>query len=411
MSQRVLERGTPDEEADIISHVRSSRSLHIPTLSTVSTAVNSANSANPANPAMQVYHISESGPRGETPSSATSLLLHRSHSTTTRSSHAARPTVPGTSEFPFSRGRTSSPSPSLSSSQSVAVNIPHATASDLTAQLGASYPHPRSTPVRRQPASRSSHGIETSTGPPPALSTQRSYTTEVTRRRPAPVDPIVSRPSLRGRSQTDSKLDSKTRRRNRSADDPTHASPWQRPNIERRTTEINKGNMDGALKFHQPPADDTDGIQCGLRSKSPSPDLSTIATPAAQPDESSYSMQEDEYAKSVEEDRSSKSSQDGSRSKSSQEVDHSESPQDGHHAKSTQEHESSKSSQEDLFLNLAKSGALADDAAQVPTRRHSRSERSRVSPASALVSTLTAVIVAIVVDFDFFGVPDHTMGS
>lgn len=36
----------------------------------------------------------------------------------------------------------------------------------------------RSPLSRRQPASRSSHGIETSTGPPPALITQRSYTTD-----------------------------------------------------------------------------------------------------------------------------------------------------------------------------------------------------------------------------------------
>ncbi|KAI9720810.1 MAG: hypothetical protein M1812_002649 [Candelaria pacifica] len=34
---------------------------------------------------------------------------------------------------------------------------------------------------KRAPASRSSHGIETSSGPPPALSTQRSYTAEASR--------------------------------------------------------------------------------------------------------------------------------------------------------------------------------------------------------------------------------------
>ena len=38
----------------------------------------------------------------------------------------------------------------------------------------------RSPALKRAPASRSSHGIETSTGPPPALSTQRSYTTDTT---------------------------------------------------------------------------------------------------------------------------------------------------------------------------------------------------------------------------------------
>lgn len=47
---------------------------------------------------------------------------------------------------------------------------------------------PKSPPSRRQPASRSSHGIETSTGPPPALITQRSYTTDSGWKQPSPLD-------------------------------------------------------------------------------------------------------------------------------------------------------------------------------------------------------------------------------
>lgn len=43
-------------------------------------------------------------------------------------------------------------------------------------------------PNRRQPASRSSHGIETSSGPPPALITQRSYTTDSAWKQPTPPD-------------------------------------------------------------------------------------------------------------------------------------------------------------------------------------------------------------------------------
>lgn len=46
----------------------------------------------------------------------------------------------------------------------------------FSAQPGASSgTEPRSPSYRRPPASRSSHGIETHSGPPPALSTQRSY--------------------------------------------------------------------------------------------------------------------------------------------------------------------------------------------------------------------------------------------
>ena len=44
-----------------------------------------------------------------------------------------------------------------------------------TLQPGHSATDPRSAQARRPPASRSSHGIETTLGPPPALSTQRSY--------------------------------------------------------------------------------------------------------------------------------------------------------------------------------------------------------------------------------------------
>ena len=50
---------------------------------------------------------------------------------------------------------------------------------------GASGLEPRSPFTKRAPASRSSHGIETRTGPPPALSTNRSYTGEAPWRSPS----------------------------------------------------------------------------------------------------------------------------------------------------------------------------------------------------------------------------------
>ena len=48
---------------------------------------------------------------------------------------------------------------------------------------------PRSPQSRRAPASRSSHGIETRSGPPPALSTQRSYNADSPWRRLPPAEP------------------------------------------------------------------------------------------------------------------------------------------------------------------------------------------------------------------------------
>ena len=55
----------------------------------------------------------------------------------------------------------------------------------FTQQPGASGIDPRSPKARRPPASRSSHGIETKSGPPPALSTQRSYTESPWRKSPS----------------------------------------------------------------------------------------------------------------------------------------------------------------------------------------------------------------------------------
>ena len=59
----------------------------------------------------------------------------------------------------------------------------------FTSQPGASGLEPRSPQNKRPPASRSSHGIETSSGPPPALSTQRSYNGEIPWRSPPPIVP------------------------------------------------------------------------------------------------------------------------------------------------------------------------------------------------------------------------------
>ncbi|KAL9117328.1 MAG: hypothetical protein Q9187_006136 [Circinaria calcarea] len=63
------------------------------------------------------------------------------------------------------------------------------TGSYFALQPGSSGLEARSPAPKRPPASRSSHGIETFSGPPPALSTRRTYSTERAWRRPPATDP------------------------------------------------------------------------------------------------------------------------------------------------------------------------------------------------------------------------------
>ena len=71
-------------------------------------------------------------------------------------------------------------------------------------------PEPRSPTQRRPrpPASRSSHGIETHSGPPPALSTQRSYNAEPPWRTQPPADPATTPKPLPQRAETDDRFSS-----------------------------------------------------------------------------------------------------------------------------------------------------------------------------------------------------------
>ena len=306
---------------------------------------------NSANPAIPASHLSESGPRrGEPSSSAKPSLLHRSYSTTARSLHATRSSVPGTSENSSSQRPTSSPSPPLSSLHIGSTNLPPSIAAHPSSPFGASSAHSRSALGRRQPASRSSHGIATSNGPPPALITQRSYTTEVARRRPAPPDLIPNRPSLRGRSHTDSWIDTKAQRRALSVDDRTRLGPWDGPGVGTMEAENTTDRMDSVAASHQSLDDDTDRTLLGFRSDEPSPTLRLSGEPTPPNENFRYSQQDK-------------------------------------HPEPTEEDQQSKSSQEDLFLDLAKSDTMADDAANGSSRSDSRSERRRVSSASSYFST------------------------
>ena len=89
---------------------------------------------------------------------------------------------------------TSKGQPRSSSSSLHAVN-PHSQNSPPKVSRFAKPTELRSPALKRAPASRSSHGIETSSGPPPALSTQRSYTAESTRRVNPPQEPTQPHPT------------------------------------------------------------------------------------------------------------------------------------------------------------------------------------------------------------------------
>ena len=74
------------------------------------------------------------------------------------------------------------------------------TGSYFAFQPGSSGVEARSPAAKRPPASRSSHGIETSSGPPPALSTRRNNPTEQAWRRPATTDPPAAYSQLTPRA-------------------------------------------------------------------------------------------------------------------------------------------------------------------------------------------------------------------
>ena len=81
--------------------------------------------------------------------------------------------------------------------------LPHTESSPTSyfaLQPGSAILEPRSPPSKRPPASRSSHGIETKSGPPPALSTQRSSNFDFPWRKLPSAEPAESQPSDPGAS-------------------------------------------------------------------------------------------------------------------------------------------------------------------------------------------------------------------
>ena len=108
------------------------------------------------------------------------------------SHHRAAATIPVKNDIedsqtytPYIRQRTiSSPAPLQAEPSQLSAPV----GSYFEAQSGASGLEPRSPLHKRPPASRSCHGIETLSGPPPALSTHRSYQGDSAWRYTQPVD-------------------------------------------------------------------------------------------------------------------------------------------------------------------------------------------------------------------------------
>ena len=188
-------------------------------------------------------------------------------------------------------------------------------------QPGASGCEPRSSQKRRPPASRSSNGIETFSGPPPALSTRRSYNAEPPWRSSAPSDPrAIHSPTVHSAS-----IDSIVRQTHHIAND----------NIEPKTSE---------------------GGRSAERGKSSIVERRTIPMDVRH-----------EVQSGSEEDRESTLRLNG------------RGVRNGRHARKESGQQQSQSSHEDLFLNLAKADSEINDEVEPPKKSDRKSSRNRGS--------------------------------
>lgn len=188
-------------------------------------------------------------------------------------------------------------------------------------QPGASGSEARSPQNRRPPASRSSHGIETSSGPPPALSTRRSYNAEPPWRSPPSTDPRATHPPMvQGPS-----IDSIVRQTQHIANDhiEPHTSEVARPARPRKSSIVGGGTiaMDGRYEVQSGSEEDPD---------------STLRI-------------------------------NGHKTKNLR------------HVRKESGQQQSQSSHEDLFLNLARADSVADDGPEALNKSERRRSRLRGS--------------------------------
>ena len=208
------------------------------------------------------------------------------------------------------------------SSSSPASPFPPApqSASYFSPQPGASGNEARSPPIKRPPASWSSHGIATSSGPPPALSTRRSYNAESRLQNP-PTNPRAIHPPM----VHSTSIDSIVRQTHQTVDDSTDS----RVSEGVRSTQGRKSSTEegGTIKM-----DGRYEIQSGS-----------------------------------EEDRDPTLRINGYRKKT------------GTHVRKESGQQKSQSSQEDLFLNLARADSVVENGQEQSNRSERKHSRIRGS--------------------------------
>lgn len=188
-------------------------------------------------------------------------------------------------------------------------------------QPGASGSEARSPQNRRPPASRSSHGIETSSGPPPALSTRRSYNAE---------------------------------------------SPWRSPPSDPRAIHppmVHSASIDSLVRQTQGIANDHIEPHTSEGARSARPRKSSIVEGGTIAMDGRYEVQS-----GSEEDQDSTLRINGHKARN------------GRHIRKESGQQQSQSSHEDLFLNLARADSVADDRPE-PSNKSERT-RSRLRGSS-----------------------------
>jgi len=206
--------------------------------------------------------------------------------------------------------------PSLSSSRRLTASLSPPVGSYFTHQPDASDADPRSPQTRKPPASRSSHGIETKSGPPPALSTQRSYA-EPFRRTPSSAEARAIHPPLKLPSNQSNSIDSVVKLPQEITNDA--ARPW-RPKPAR--------------SVHSRPAT-SDGVMTAMEARN--------------------------YRRSESDDGRDSTLRIGGQNRQRESY-----TEDAHSQEQLQ------SSNEDLFLNLARDDSVADEPLSRSERRRSR---------------------------------------
>ena len=319
MHSRISEIVTHGREADVHSPSLSSSTSRPPRPSSSQTVSSpkavDGNSLPTSQSATKPSHLSLS---------TQSIASHRRNNSTTVI-WPPKSSISPASDTSSTRRPSSSPSPSLQSLPTPL--LPHP-ASYLTHQPGATGIDTRNPPIKRQPASRSSHGIETSTGPPPALITQRSYTAESAWKHPPSADSAAARPHQIYRSTTQNSIDSVIHLAQLAPDEPPSVNSAKvTGRVSRQEKELGNNMTTTSASSKQPQSLDDDQ----------DPTLRNLMRPASSHAATTVAETNDPAQ--------------------------------------NQRHGQSKGSQEDLFLTLARSNSLAEDT----TGPSTRSERRRVS--------------------------------